>query len=531
MSPDLSREHPEVPESFAVYGKSEAPRNGVIYALGPSPVDGNVIWAGTDDGLIQVTRDGGTSWSDVTPPEITSWSKISQIDPGHFSDSTAYVAVNRIRLDDMHPYVYRTHDGGVSWKLIVNGLPEFGPVNVVREDPERAGLLFAGTETAVFVSFDDGDQWYPLRLNMPASSVRDLVVHGDDLVVGTHGRSIWILDNITPLRQYRTLEYDGGHFLFEPQTATRVRWNMFSDTPLPPEEPAGENPPDGSVFDYYLNSDVSQVILEVRDEEGDLIRRFTSDDEPEAVDSTSLPHPTYWIRPQDELSTKAGMHRFVWDMRYPPPPEARRSYPIAAVLRKTPSVPVGPWVVPGLYTVRMTIDGTEFMREFKIRMDPRVAVSENEIRSQHDAAMSCYRSYGELAELRKEIAAARKWSEVLLKDPAYEGFATELVRFRDAAKALEGNVDVEDPNIHYASIYRKPVSEESFSGLMRKYLFVLAVVDGADASPTSQALVAIETLEAAKVAVADRWDALIDDELSVLNERFGRAGLQQIRID
>ncbi len=288
ISPDLTREQPSVPASFAVYGKETIPRRGVIYAVGPSPLDGDLLWAGTDDGLVHVTHDGGAAWQDVTPPNLTPWSKISQVDAGHFDSQTAYIAVNRIRLDDMRPYIYRTHDGGATWDLVVSGLPDSGPVNVVREDPQRAGLLFAGTETAVYASFDDGDHWHSLRLNMPASSVRDLVIHGNDVVAGTHGRSIWILDDITPLRQYDEVAYDGGHFLFTPQTAVRVRWNMFSDTPLPPEEPAGENPPDGAVFDYFLNAPASKVSLEVMDADGTTIRRFSSDDEPEYVDSTEL---------------------------------------------------------------------------------------------------------------------------------------------------------------------------------------------------------------------------------------------------
>src|SRR4029077_11378544 len=221
ISPDLTREDPGVPATLGPFIETDPAKGkhrGVIYSIAPSPKDVNLIWAGTDDGVIQVTRDGGKNWQNVTPPELTPWSKLAQIDASHFDPATAYAAVNRFRLDDLHPYIYRTHDGGQTWQKIVTGLPDNEPVNTVREDPMRRGLLFAGTERSVYVSFDDGGQWQPLRLNLPATSIRDLVVHQDDLVVGTHGRSFWILDNITPLRQ-ATMETAATAFLYKPQAA------------------------------------------------------------------------------------------------------------------------------------------------------------------------------------------------------------------------------------------------------------------------------------------------------------------------
>ena len=257
ISPDLTREDPGVPPSLGVFADSNEAKEkhrGVIYSIAPSPKDVNLIWAGTDDGQVQVTRDGGKTWKNVTPPELTPWSKLAQMDASHFDTATAYAAVNRFRLDDLHPYIYRTHDGGQSWQKIVDGLPDDAPVNTVREDPERKGLLFAGTEHTVYVSFDDGDHWQSLRLNLPATSVRDLVVHNDDLVIGTHGRSFWILDNITPLRQWASGVVQSDAYLFVPQLTYRVRRNNNTDTPLPPEEPAGKNPPDGAMIDFYLKS-------------------------------------------------------------------------------------------------------------------------------------------------------------------------------------------------------------------------------------------------------------------------------------
>jgi photosystem II stability/assembly factor-like uncharacterized protein len=391
ISPDLTREAYEVPVSVGVFStdaKKEATRRGVVYALGPSPKDVQTLWAGTDDGLVHVTRDGGKTWKNVTPPDLTPWSKVSQIDAGHFDAETAYVAINRFRLDDLRPHVYVTHDGGRSWKKIVRGLPD-DPVNAVREDPVRKGLLFAATERAVFVSNDDGENWSPLRLNMPAISVRDIVVHNDDLVAGTHGRGFWILDDITPLRHMDNVQ--AAH-LFPPQAAYRVRWNKNTDTPLPPEEPAGDNPPDGAVLHYYLKSQPQQVVsLEILDQQGQLIRRYASDDKPESIDPNTLAIPTYWIRPHQPLLASAGMHRFVWDLRYAPPKSARRSFPIAAIIHNTASQPLGPAVLPGEYTARLTVDGKSYTQKFTVRMDPRIRTSPEGLRKQFDLSMRMYK--------------------------------------------------------------------------------------------------------------------------------------------
>src|SRR5205814_3961044 len=304
---------------------------------------------------IQVTRDGGRTWQNVTPPEMTPWSKVTQLDASHFDTATVYASVSRFRLDDIKPYIYRTHDGGKTWQKIVNGLPENASVNAVREDPERRGLLFAATERQVWVSFDDGERWQSLRLNMPATSVRDLVIHEDDLVVGTHGRSFWILDNITPLRQIGASTTSQDAVLFTPQLATRVQRSVHTDTPFPPEEPAGQNPPDGAVINYYLKTASSTpIVLEILDAAGKLVRRFASNDKPLDVDVNKLRFPTYWIRPPQILKNEAGMQRFTWDRMYPNPPSEGYDLPISANYKNTPYVPQGPAVLPGKYTVRLT---------------------------------------------------------------------------------------------------------------------------------------------------------------------------------
>ncbi|MHB8637990.1 MAG: WD40/YVTN/BNR-like repeat-containing protein [Fimbriimonadaceae bacterium] len=371
ISPDLTREHPEVPANVGVYTTSSMatmPRRGVIYAIGLSNQDVNTIWAGTDDGLIQRTTDGGATWSDVTPPGLTAWSKVSQLDAGRFSNETCYAAINRLRLDDLHPYAYRTHDGGKTWTKIVDGLPD-DPVDAVREDPVRPGLLYAATERAVYFSLDDGDHWHPLRLNMPATSVRDLVIHGDDLVIGTHGRSFWILDDVTPLRQLAGSAL--VETLFKPAAAYLLDPNTNTDTPLPPEEPGGQNPPDGAMLDYCLASDAANVTLEVLDAGGKVVRKFANTDKPYVVNEKSLQVPMYWVRPARMLSAMAGMHRFIWDMHDAAAGGGRGGPGMAAIVHDTPVGPQGPWAQAGTYTIRLTVDGRTYTQPLTLLPDPR----------------------------------------------------------------------------------------------------------------------------------------------------------------
>ena len=492
-SPDLSRERPELPASLGDFRRpamETMERRGVIYAVSPSPVELGTIWAGTDDGLVHLTRDGGATWKDVTPPALRAWDKVSQIDAGHFDVDTAYLAVNAIRRDDMRPHVYRTHDGGASWRRVVAGLHEMGPVNVVREDPRQPGLLFAGTERTVYFSIDDGDVWQPLRRNLPPSSMRDLVIHEDDLVVGTHGRSIWILDNVAPLRQLGAASASAKPYLFAPPLATRVRWNMFSDTPFPPEEPAGENPPDGAILDYLLPGAAAAVTLEILSLDGELVRRYSSDDVPESVDPDTLSYPTYWIRPPQSLGTTAGHHRFVWDLRHTPPRGTRRQFSIAAVFRRTPSGPHGPFVAPGTYTVRLTVDGEVMERPLQVRLDPRVELDAEDLRLQTEMSMRCYRGYHRAQEIREAIDRE-------LAGALDDGRREELL-------ALRGRRHPGDPDVLYGSVYASAPEEETVTGLQHKLLFLLNVLQGADARPTSQARAALAALEASLDVLAAR---------------------------
>jgi photosystem II stability/assembly factor-like uncharacterized protein len=385
ISPDLTRKHPGVPANLGAFKSSPLAKEqrGVVYSIAPSYIDKDEIWAGTDDGLVWLTRDGGKHWSNVTPPGVGSWNKITQIDASHFDRNTAYISVSRFRLDDLRPYIYRTHDGGKHWQLIVNGLPSDAPANVVREDPVRRGLLFAGTERTVYVSYDDGNSWQSVQLDLPSTSIRDLVIHDNDVVVGTHGRSFWILDDIEPLREAAALT---STKLFKPVTAYRLRRDTWTDTPLPPEEPAGENPPDGAIIDYYLPNDARGALtLSIYDSAGTLVRRFSSTDKPERIDP-EIVVPTYWVRPTRIPNASAGMHRFIWDYRYPRPKAVSYGYPISAIPHDTPLTPEGVLALPGRYTVKLSVDGRTYAQPLMLKMDPRVSMTSAQLHTQFTLA-------------------------------------------------------------------------------------------------------------------------------------------------
>jgi photosystem II stability/assembly factor-like uncharacterized protein len=454
ISPDLTRKTWDVPASVGKYRDDPTARpsqRGVIYAVAPSYVDADVIWAGTDDGLIQVTTDGGLHWADVTPPQLVPWAKVSVVDAGRFDAKTAYAAVNTLRLDDMRPHIYRTHDGGKTWAEIVTGLPAEAPANAVREDPVRRGLLFAATEREVFVSFDDGGHWRSLRLNMAPSSVRDIIVKDDDLVAATHGRGFWIMDDITPLRQIDALATAAaaGPILFKPQIATRVRFNMNTDTPLPPDEPGGENPPDGAIIDYALAADASgAVTLEIVDGTGRTIRRYSSEDKAELPGPASAPVPLYWYRKPLTLKTSAGMHRFLWDMRYQPLESGggrgRGGLPISATPYDTVPVPNSIWAPPGLYTVKLTVDGRALRQPLTLRLDPRVKTPAAGLAKLAGLSIALYdgilESQRALEELRKMRGQARTMKDEAAKAGRPAADISAFEAFDKKAAALEGGM-------------------------------------------------------------------------------------------
>lgn len=501
ISPDLTRKQPEVPASIGDF-KTESlktmKQRAVIYSVSGSPLDKNIIWAGTDDGSVHVTLDGGKNWKDVTPPSLTSWDKISQFDASHFDTKTAFFSVNAFRKDDLRPHIYKTNDGGATWKEIVNGIPANGSVNVVREDPKQKGLLFAGTEREVFFSIDEGENWQSLRKNMPATSIRDLVIHEDDLVIGTHGRSIWILDNISPLRNLANAVAAKSAYLFPPAQATRIRYNMFSDTPLPPEEPAGQNPPDGATIDYWLAANAGVVRIEIAGLDGVVMRVLSSKDQPEPIDTLSIPHPTYWIRPNQSIPTQSGHHRIVWDLRHDPPKGADRQFAIAAVYHNTPSGPVGPYFLPGKYKMRLVVDGTIAQeQEIHIRLDPRVTFSNDDLVLQSVHSMMCYKSYNELLALRNEI-------DLKLSNPKAKWAKGK----KELLIALRGEGRPENPDVMYGSISDTPIEKETIVALQEKLLYLMAVLQSAEAKPTSAQVQSVAKLTLTALELKNRSTAI-----------------------
>lgn len=447
-----------------------AERRGVIYTIAPSPVRAGEIWVGTDNGRVQLTLDDGKTWKDVTPPGLAPWSKLSLIEASHFDAGTTYAAVDRHRMGDVNPYIYRTHDFGKTWTEISRGIEAPSYVHAVREDPERKGLLYAGTETGVEVSFNDGDDWSPLQLNLPTSSIRDLTVHGDDLVVATHGRSFWILDDLAPLRQLAMTPQilgDDAH-LFRPATAIRVRRDVNEDTPLPSETPVGQNPPSGAVIDYYLkNIPSGPAVLEIIDSDGRVIRKYESS-QVYAPAKGPLEFPRYWLRPPMPLTKDAGLNRFVWDLRYPAPPAVTPSYTMHAVYgQNTPALPLGPLALPGNYTVRLTVGGRTYDQPLTLKMDPRVHVSEADLAAEQQlglkisaALKSTYAAYTEVSQAGKMSSEAARKVESLKK---------ELGKIDDDLVTLSG------------------------------------VVGGADAAPTSQAVAAFEKRNARLDQALAQW--------------------------
>jgi photosystem II stability/assembly factor-like uncharacterized protein len=417
ISGDLTRAAPGIPASLGTMAAKDAnapKQRGVIYALAPSFKSLDTIWAGTDDGLIQITTDGGKNWKDITPAELTPWSKVTQMEASHYDDQSAYASVSRFRINDLAPYIYRTHDRGKTWKLITAGLPNDAPIDTVREDPVRKGLLFAGSESSVWVSFDDGDHWQSLQLNLPHTSMRDLWIKDSDLIVATHGRSFWILDDINPLRQVDEKALASTAWLSRPATAYRVRRDTYTDTPMPPDEPMAENPPDGAVLDYYLGQPASgPVTLEISDSAGKLVRRYVSTDPPDITEAElkSQMIPVWWVRMPRTLAATAGLHRWVWDLHATPPDSLRHDYPISAVPHDTPRFPLGPAVLPGTYTVKLTANGQTLTAQLTVKMDPRVKTTPAGLQQQVDAEKQLARIMSHTTEAIREARSAQEQIE------------------------------------------------------------------------------------------------------------------------
>ncbi len=521
ISNDLTRENPGVPASVgALVPKNADKQRGVIYALASSFKNIDTLWAGTDDGLIWRTRDGGKNWSDITPKDLTAWSKVTQISASHFDDETAYASVSRFRVDDDHPYIYRTHDGGKTWTLITTGLPDFGPVDTVREDPVRKGLLFAGTENAVWVSFDDGNRWQSLQLNLPHTSMRDLWIRENDLIVATHGRAFWVLDDIAPLREVNKSLADVH--LFAPAPAYRLQRDTNTDTPLPPDEPAAPNPPDGAIIDYYLPQNASaSVTLEILDSRGQLVRRFSSDDKPRVTDSELKKQliPLYWLRPFHALSSEAGMHRWIWDLHYPPPESTRHEYPIAAISGDTPRYPLGPTVLPGAYTARFTVNGKSYTSPFTVKMDPRVQISASSLENKFQFEMRLASLLSETSKAALQAGSVRD-SLQKLNEQATGPTRDAVQTFQAKLNALLGTPG--------AAASGDAITLTRVNGQVVTLYGQVWQVDAEPTKAQSEAFVAVDR-DAADVM--KQWTTLETTDLPALNRALQGVKLPEVQID
>ncbi|HEV2387823.1 MAG TPA: hypothetical protein VGS20_11275 [Candidatus Acidoferrales bacterium] len=495
------------PDLTVLPGAAAQPRRAVIYTIAPSVVRAGEIWVGTDNGLIQLTLDGGKSWNNVTPPAVGPWSKISLIEASRFDAGVAYAAVDRHRLDDYAPYIWRTRDYGKTWTPIAAGLTAPGYVHAVREDPARRGLLYAGTETGAYVSFDDGGHWQSLQLNLPRTPIHDLAIEQGDLIAATHGRAFWILDDLSPLRQLTAEAGASTARLFKPRLAYRFQRSTNTDTPFPPEEPAGRNPPDGAILYYWLGAAArGPVTLEILDAAGKLVRRYSSADKPTLPDVNQFAVAPYWMEAPAELSAGPGMHRFVWDLRYPPPDAATHDFPIAAIPHATPQSPQGPVALPGRYTVRLTVAGQTQTQPLEVRMDPRVKTAPAGLQAQLALARELtgamdrsFLALDRVRALRRRLAG--------LPPQAATGPAGEAV------SALDHKLAGLDEG------------EGSLAQLNDRLSTVLDAVESADAPPTDPARQAWAILRQELDRRLAAWQEIQTGDLPRLNQALGQAGL------
>jgi photosystem II stability/assembly factor-like uncharacterized protein len=504
ISPDLTgaQASAEKTQRLATVQDAKQRGYGVVYTIAPSPLDFNLIWAGSDTGLIHLTRDGGKRWTDVTPKGISDWSEISLIEASHFDPAVAYAAIDRHRLDDQTPYLYRTRDYGQTWQLVTEGIHPPAFLHAVREDPTHAGLLFAGTEFGVFVSFDSGDHWESLQINLPITSVRDLAIHNDDLIIATHGRSFWILDDITPLRQAMDVR-KGGAWLYRPANAIRVDNAGFIGTPLPPEEPTAENPPSGAVIDYFLSAPAERVKVEIFDKQHGLVHSFSSE-AARQVHQPPIPIADRWLAKPQVLDKSAGMHRFVWNLAWGAEVADTADDEDYRALR-------GPRAAPGDYEIRLTVDGNSLTQPLHIEMDPRSTATPEDLAQQvklgrqiYSQALECRKELSEIQALQKKISdlQPRLQQHADLKASA-DIASSELNAILNGGSS--GEIGLEKAN----------------SGLAA----ALRVVASSDRPIPTQALELYRESAPAMTAALAKWNDFQSKRLPELNRQLRDAGL------
>jgi photosystem II stability/assembly factor-like uncharacterized protein len=516
-------------------GTKEKPR-GVVYTIAPSPLRAGEIWAGTDNGLIHLTTDEGKNWTDVTPAGLAEWSEISLIEASHFDASSAYAAVDRHQVDDYRPYIYRTRDSGKTWANVAEGLPANSYVHVVREDPVRKGLLFAGTETGVYFSLDDGDHWRALQINLPVAPIHDIAVHGDDVIVATHGRSFWILDDIEPLREWSDAADTRNIYLFHPASAYRLRRSVNHDTPLPAETPMGENPPAGAIIDYSLNAAKDSgaipgaIALEILDAHGNLVRKFSSNDQPFTPSLAKQDPPEFsadWIHVEPTLSSTPGMHRFVWDLRYPRPDAIRYDYSAAAPIASgTTPLPEGPLALPAKYQAILIADAVTATQapsvQFTVKMDPREKIPPEDLTRQLDLELK-------IDAALSQATAAYHESENL--DSQLNKLVARLEKNPNAPELLTASKTLERRAAAMAGFEAEwPAAPSGFRNLNETLAGLAITVDSADSAPTAASYELFAACEKQLAAANSGWRALRQRDLPAFNLRLRKAGLAPIAI-
>lgn len=505
ISPDLTGADPAAVAATPTIENTKKLGYGSVFAIAPSPLKAAQIWAGTETGLIHLTVDGGKTWKDVTPPGLSDWSKISLLEASRFDPAVAYAAVDRHRLDDQKPYIYRTRDFGKTWQLISTGIAPASFARSVREDPKQKGLLYAGTEFGAYVSFDDGDHWQSLQLNLPPGSVTDLVVHGDDLVAATNGRSFWILDDIAPLRQAAAAAKAERAWLYAPATAIRSDHDAFIGTPLPPEEPTAKSAPEGAILDYFLKSAASEVKLSVYDQKHTLLRQWTNGDQPGAV-PPSLPIAERWFSKPQRIEASSGMHRFLWDLRTAT--SGDETTPDSG--DDDSSAPRGPRVPPGSYTVELTVDGKTFAQPLKITMDPRSKATPAALAEKYTRGREVFGYLRSSLKAQAEIASVRE-SLNGLKSKA----TREITATMSALEKAIGDITEGPQGLNAAT-----------AGLSA----VLRVIDSGDRVPPAQAMEIFASAQQSAKRNVDEWGRLKAGLLARLNEQLKAAQLEPIKM-
>jgi len=500
------------------------PDRRAITTIAPSHLRAGVIWVGTNNGLVQLTSDDGTNWQNVSPTGLQKFSEITMVEASHFDPAAAYVSVDNHLGNDFKPHIFRTRDYGKSWQEIITGLPNFSFVKVVREDPERRGLLYCGTETGSFVSFDDGEQWETLQQNLPTVSVRDMVVHGDDLVAATYGRAFWVLDDLSPLRQINEQVAKSNVFLFRPATAIRLRNDMNQDTPLPPEMPAGDNPPTGAVLDYYFKSaPPGEVKIAIYDQTGQLVRQLSSTPEPVRSEEPP-PVPNYWLYHPTPLPKNPGMNRYVWDLRYASPDAIQHTYPISALYERTHAEPQGPLVVPGKYEVRLTVGGKTYKQPLTVEMDTRVKVTQAELQQQLEFAQKVdslvtqsFDFHQQAAKFQSQVAdrqaALEKNDQAKAALQALKDFDAKVMKIKGEIQRGFGG-------------FGKP--KPTFTMMNSEFATLSQSADQADAAPTAAMHTAYHDYCEDLTKLAQQWSDLMKQDLPPVNAQLAEQHLQPL---